>query len=122
MRGEYYLDGQHERGVSPGIFLTHQRPQLLIVILQVVDHNVHDLAVALPGGLVQHVLLIVVDSGHVCPVLEQQLDRVVVVVGGGHIERGAELLIQGVNFYPRLTQETFHNPDVASARRIEDKL
>ena len=79
-----------------------------------VDHDVHDLAVALPGRLVEHIMPLEVYSGHVCPVLEQQLDRVVVVVGGGHTERGAELLIHGVNVYPRLTQQTFHNPDVAS--------
>ena len=117
MRGEYYLDGKHEGGVASGVLLTHERPQLLVVIFEVVDYNVHDLAVALPGGLVEHILPLVIHPGHVRSVLEQQLDRVVIVVSGGHAERGAELLIHRVNVNPLLTQQTFHNPDVASARR-----
>ena len=116
-RGKLYLDGQHEGGVASDVFLTHECFQLLVIILQVVNHDIYDLAVALPSSLVEHILALVVHPRHVSSVLEQQLDRVVVVVGCGHTERSAELLIHRVNVYPLLTQQTFHNPDVASARR-----
>ena len=69
MRGEYYLDGKHEGGVASGVLLTHERPQLLVVIFEVVDYNVHDLAVALPGGLVEHILPLVVQLRYVRPSL-----------------------------------------------------
>ena len=121
-RGKLYLDGQHEGGIVFDVFLTHECFQLLVIILQVVNHDIHDLAVALPSSLVKHILALVVHPGHVRSILEQQLDRVVVAVGGSNTEWGAELLICWINLDILLSQEAFHNLEVASKWRVGDRL